>query len=88
MRPGGTHLAKQHHVVVLDELLDNDPEPCDTCGRRLMLFVSYDGVRRCRPCVRAFADERGWNQLVLPKPKRRKKRGVDENQLGLLGDDG
>lgn len=85
MHSRAAHLGKRDlHVVRFDELLDRDPEPCDTCRNRLALFVCYDGVRRCRPCVRAYADERGWNQLVLPSTRRRKKGLPDENQGHLL----
>lgn len=67
----------------MDEIV-RDPEPCDTCRIGVMLFVCYDGVRRCRRCVREYADERGWNELVIPhKSKPRKKRGPDENQREL-----
>lgn len=71
-------------VVAYDELKFRDPEPCDTCRTGVMLFVCFDGVRRCRRCVRIYAEERGWDQLVLPKRKRIKRGAISPDQTSLL----
>lgn len=69
----------------MDELYDRDPEPCDTCRIGISLFVCYDGVRRCRRCVREYADARGWNELVIPHIPKKRKRGPDPNQRVMKG---
>lgn len=68
----------------MDELFVFDPEPCDTCRTGVMLFVCYDGVRRCKKCIKVYADERGWNHIIIPHiPKKRVKREPDKNQREL-----
>lgn len=45
-----------------------DPEPCDDCATGIMYFVCFDGVRRCRNCVREYAHLMGWDEPPPPPP--------------------
>lgn len=51
---------------MLDHPVISEPEPCDDCATGIMYFVCYDGVRRCRNCVRQHADDMGWNDPPAP----------------------